>query len=238
MSSASTPEYIGTELALFALARNWKRYWSSAIKPLLGSNVLEVGAGIGSNLQTLHSGQHWTALEPDSEQCRAIEQMCISNSTFANVRVLNGVLRDLQSDEKFDSIIYIDVLEHIEDDRGELEVALQHLTENGKLIVLSPAHQSLYSPFDESVGHYRRYNKDSIRAIRPTNCVISKLFYMDSVGMFASLANAKLMKKSMPSPQQIKIWDKLMVPISKVLDPVTGHNIGKTIVAIFENRKL
>jgi hypothetical protein len=99
--------------------------------------------------------------------------------------------------------------------------------------VLSPAHQFLFSKFDESIGHYRRYTKSSLRRLLPANCFQDALFYLDSVGMFASLANRLMLRQSLPTVAQIKTWDSYIIPISRGLDPLLGHTLGKTIVSVF-----
>lgn len=223
--------YIGDELQLFAQAQNWKTYWSSKIRPLLGQSVLEVGAGIGANLRLLkHRNQHWTAVEPDSIQATAIRQQC--SERMQEVDVVTGTLLEISSEQKFDSIIYIDVLEHIKDHQLELLRALDHLKPAGRLIILSPAHQSLSSPFDQSVGHFRRYNKSSITEIKPEYCELEQLYYLDSVGFIASWLNAKILKSGMPTQSQVWLWDSIMVPLSKWLDRLTSYRIGKTIVMV------
>src|SRR6185503_3856669 len=125
----------------------------------------------------------------------------------------------------FDTILYIDVLEHIEDDRRELERAACRLKPGGRIIVLSPAHGWLYSPFDKAIGHCRRYTTTMLRELTPPALRIEKAFYLDSVGLLASSANRLLLKQSMPRPKQLKVWDKLMVPCSRLLDPITGHRL-------------
>jgi hypothetical protein len=57
---------------------------------------------------------------------------------------------------------------------------------------------------------------------------------LDSVGFFASAANRFMLAATMPSVRQIAFWDKVLVPVSRVLDNVTGHKLGKSIVAIWE----
>ncbi len=230
--SAKTGKYVGNELEVFALAKNWKSYWVSFIKPLLGNRVLEVGAGVGSNLLLLHSKQElWLALEPDAQQCEQIK----SHVQGKNVTVMVGKLDDLPVGAKYDSIVYIDVLEHIEEDTAEVERALGLLSDNGKLIVLSPAHQSLYSPFDEAVGHFRRYNKASLAATAPRNANIEQLYYLDSVGFLASWVNAKILRSDMPTTKQVWIWDTLMVPLSRFIDPLLRYGVGKTVVMVLSN---
>ncbi len=151
--------YEGKELELFAHARNWKRYWSGKIKPHLGKAVLEVGAGLGTNTPyLLGPGQgSWLCLEPDGALTEQIPATLATHPQRDIVRTRTGMLRDLAPDERFDTILYIDVLEHIEDDLGEMRQALAHLSDGGKIIVLSPAQPGLYTEFDRALGHYRRY---------------------------------------------------------------------------------
>jgi hypothetical protein len=124
-------------------------------------------------------------------------------------------------------------LEHIEDDRDELAAAASLLQPAGHLMVLSPAHQFLYSRFDAAIGHYRRYNRKSLRRCTPPNCYQEASFYLDSVGMILSLANRFVLRQSLPTVAQIKTWDNHIVPVSRVLDPLTGHALGKTVVSVW-----
>ena len=80
------------------------------------------------------------------------------------VKSASGTLSELSDSDKFDTILYMDVFEHIEDDRAELERAAAQLAPDGHLIVLAPAHQWLFTPFDESIGHYRRYSRRTLEA--------------------------------------------------------------------------
>lgn len=75
-------------------------------------------------------------------------------------------LAALPRDSRFDTILYIDVLEHIADDRAELVEAARRLNPGGYLVVLSPAHQWLFTAFDAAIGHVRRYTAKSLRGFR------------------------------------------------------------------------
>jgi hypothetical protein len=147
-----------------------------------------------------------------------------------------GTLAALKPEERFDSILYIDVLEHIEDDRAELAAAATHLRFGGKLIVLGPAHPWLYSPFDKALGHYRRYTKAMLASAVPPGLVCLELIYLDSVGLLASASNRLLLRRHLPSPRQIAIWDRLMVPLSRVLDPLFRYRVGKSVLGVWERR--
>jgi hypothetical protein len=133
----------------------------------------------------------------------------------------------------FDAILYIDVIEHIDDDSGQLELAATRLNQDGHLIVLSPAHQWLFSPFDEAIGHYRRYSRNTLRAVGPADCQLVFLRYLDSVGLLASLANRLFLRASRPTTRQIAFWDRFMVPVSRVVDPCLAYRLGKSVLGVW-----
>jgi SAM-dependent methyltransferase len=227
--------YVGSELELFAAARNWKSYVAASLRPYMGPRVLEVGAGIGANVPALFTGpvREWVALEPDADQARQISDAVAAGKLPPTTRVVTGTLQTLEDTRPFDAILYIDVVEHIERDADELRLATQRLAPGGRLIVLVPAHQFLFSPFDAAIGHYRRYSRATLRAIAPPDCRIEMLRMLDSVGFFAALANRTVLRATMPTPRQIQVWDRLMVPLSRWLDPLTAYSFGKSIVAVW-----
>ncbi|MEL0097904.1 MAG: hypothetical protein VW875_18865, partial [Planctomycetaceae bacterium] len=129
---------------------------------------------------------------------------------------------------------YIDVLEHIKDDAAELAKAATHLTKGGKIIVVSPSYNWLYTTFDFAVGHYRRYTRNTLLKITPPSLEPSKMYYLDSIGLFASLANKHLLNEIQPKLGQLNIWDKILVPVSIVTDPLLAYRFGKQIIAIWK----
>ena len=209
--------YVGNELEIFARATNWKRYFGSLMSPFLGDRVLEVGAGMGATTRVLCNERckEWVCLEPDPQLIASVEQAIQAGRLPSVCSARLGTLRALRADELFDSILYIDVLEHILEDRQELELAAAHLAPAGSLIVLSPAHQWLRTPFDDAIGHHRRYSRASLAAIGPPGARLERMLYLDSVGTLLSLSNRVLLRQSMPSFEQIEWWDKWVVPISR-----------------------
>lgn len=232
----TTSRYLGEELDLFALATNWKRYVKKQLRDYLTGDVLEVGAGIGGTTAALHDGtvRRWVCLEPDPSQARRIP------STARNLRSTNpplvvaGSLDSMAARPAFDCVLYIDVLEHISADGAELLAAARLLRRNGHLVVLSPAHQWLFSEFDRSIGHLRRYDRKSLRRLEPAGCREKQLGYMDSAGLFLSLGNAVALKQRTPSEWQIGVWDSICVPVSRVLDAILLGKFGKTILGVWE----
>lgn len=232
----TTSHYIGNELELFSHAHNWKQYYRSRLLPFIKGNVLEAGAGIGETTSHLYNEnvERWTCLEPDTELIRQIHEKIYSGKLPRGLDVINGTTDDLAGKEIYDAVLYIDVIEHIEKDHEELQRAFGLLKANGHLIILVPAHQWLYSPFDKAIGHYRRYNKKLLKSAVPPGFKQIKLEYLDSGGLFASLANKLFLHKSYPTLNQIQFWDRTIVPVSKFIDPLTGHITGKSLIGVWK----
>jgi len=226
--------YIGSELELFSTAIHWKRYFTGAIAPFIGARVLEVGAGIGSNMPYLRTSavRVWVSLEPDPELARRIRER-IGSGDLPPARVIVGTTADIEPSQCFDTILYLDVLEHIADDKCEIDRAARLLARGGTLVVLAPAHQFLFSRFDEAVGHVRRYSAAGLRALAPEGCRLISCLMLDAAGLLAALANRVLLRQATASSAQIALWDRVLVPISRWLDPVTGRKVGKTVVAVW-----
>ncbi|RPD46222.1 class I SAM-dependent methyltransferase [Hymenobacter sediminis] len=232
-----TSHYIGDELALFEHATHWKAYYGNRLRPYLRGRVLEVGAGIGGTTRTLCDGSQsdWLCLEPDASLAGRITQLIGQKELPDCCRLHVGTLEDLSETEGlFDAILYIDVIEHIEDDAAELRRAYARLAPGGTILIVVPAHQWLYSPFDKAIGHFRRYSRPMLRRVLPAGSITRQLVYLDSVGLLASAANKLLLRQSYPTLAQIKFWDRTIVPVSKIADRVVGFSLGKSVLAVVQ----
>ena len=227
--------YVGTELDLFAGAKVWKSYVRDQVRPYLGDDVLEVGAGIGGTTKFLCRGaeRRWVGLEPDAGLAGRLEAEVRSGALPTCVECRVATVADLDPSEMFDTILYMDVLEHIEDDRGEVARAASHLRSGGHIVALSPAHQWLYTPFDRAIGHFRRYDRAGFGSLAPAELETVRLVYLDSVGLLASLANKLILGSSTPTRAQIAFWDRVLVRASKVVDPLLGRSAGKSVLAVW-----
>ena len=179
--------YVGSELELFSAATNLKTCMASVLSRFIGGRGLEVGAGIGSNITYLHTAlvREWTSLEPDGDFARRIEDRLAVGELPPSCRVIAGTIERINEAAQFEIILYIDVLEDIAEDAAELVRAGRHLAAEGNLIVLAPAHQFLFSPFDTAICHHRRCNPGSLRALTPPGCRFDICLMLDSGGFFA-----------------------------------------------------
>ena len=228
-------KYVGAELELFAEVHNWKSYWSRRLRPFIAGDVLEAGAGIGANTPYLDANRlgRWVCLEPDAKLISQLTGNLAPPGGSRRYEAIAGTIGSLDASRLFDTIVYIDVLEHIENDREELEVATALLRVGGRIIVLAPAHPWLFTAFDAAIGHFRRYNRAMLRGISPSGMRLEQLFYLDSAGLALSTANRLLLRQSMPTRSQLRIWDRWVIPVSRVLDRCLFNAVGKSIVAVW-----
>jgi SAM-dependent methyltransferase len=228
-------DYIGNELELFQHATNWKRYFSSAISKYIKGDTLEAGAGLGINTRYLINDRvtSWTFVEPDASLSSKIP----ANTSEISIpkKVITGTIDNIKT-EKFDTIIYIDVLEHIEKSKEEIMKIRDLLKPGGHMIILVPAYQYLFNEFDEKLGHYRRYNKSLLRSEVNSQLEEKELFYLDSCGLMASLVNKLFLKQAAINLSQVRFWDKVMVNISKVTDLLTLKQMGKSLIGVYQKR--
>ncbi len=228
--------YAGTELELFAQAVGWKRYVRDVLRPFIGGHVLEVGAGMGAFTQGLTDipCRSWCCLEPDPVLSERLDRRRSHGDFPRPVEVVRGTLADLGGERRFDTILYLDVLEHVAEDGAEAEAAARRLACGGRIVVLAPAFQMAYSSFDAAVGHHRRYTRQSLERLRPKALKTEASLYLDAPGLALSLANRLLLRAAEPKAGQILFWDRHVIPLARILDPLVGHSFGRSVVAVWQ----
>jgi SAM-dependent methyltransferase len=232
-----TKDYIGEELELFQYAVNWKKYFSSFFQPYIRGEVAEVGAGMGANVPYLINPlvTGYLCIEPDKGLAAATADKIASKSLPPVCAVKQGLLEnDLQN--RFDTIMYIDVLEHIEDDASEVAKAAKALKPGGHLCILVPANPKDYTDFDKAIGHFRRYTKTMLVDIVGQPLQVEWCHYLDLFGSLASKANKLFLKQSQPSKGQVLTWDRFIIPASKLFDKPTGYKSGKSLLLVAKKK--
>jgi len=227
--------YQGSELEIFQHATNWKRYYAARLRRYIKGDVLEVGAGLGGTARFLCTGSEksWTCLEPDQRLLERLRNSLAERPLPVPSEAVPLTLTAV-GEQAFDCILYIDVLEHIADDKAQLAACVGKLRPGGHVVVLSPAYQWLFSAFDREIGHHRRYTTRALALAAPTQLQLVEALYLDSVGILASLANRVLLRERYPTLSQIRFWDSVVVPLSRVLDAVCRYRFGKTVIAVWK----
>ena len=219
------------ELEFFDAAKNWRKYQFENILKYINSSVLEVGPGTGKNVQYYRDrASEITLLEINKHMSNLLK------SKFEGDQKITIQNSDIYSQErKFDTILYMDVLEHIEDDKKEINRALEQLKPGGNIIFFVPAYQFLYSDFDKAIGHVKRYNKFFFFSFNKDEKIsIIGLKYFDSIGFFMAVLN-KLFNKNKKETigLGVKIWDKLIF-LSKIMDAISLNKFGKSLFCIMK----
>ena len=240
--SVHDPEMID-ELMLSALAMsnapNYNRWIADLIGEYLYRDVLEVGCGVGNFSRFLL----------ESPRVRSLHCIDISNAAIAYCRehFQNDKIRfdRMGVDElkgKYDTIICLNVLEHIEDDIQSLHHMISLLQPGGFLFLLVPAHSWLFCRWDEAAGHWRRYNKrgvlrvlrQSVGDLTPFNI---RQFYFNAIGALGYFLVFRLLRES---PRQagiskIGFFDRFLVPILRHIEG-DWLPFGISVITVIEKR--
>ena len=223
--------YLNHVLKYFDLAKNYRSYQLDLIKDYIGKKILEVGPGNGEIIENFNDENHEiTLIDNDIEMCKVLNEKFKNNK---NIKILNSDIKSVN--EKYDSILYMDVVEHIEKDIEELDRASNLLSRTGKLIIVVPAFNFLFSDFDKDVGHYRRYyKKNFLEYTKNKKMKILSLKYFDSIG-FLILCLSKLLnfKGRNNAVMGIKVWNLLM-PLSRLIDKLFFHQFGKSLICVIQ----
>lgn len=213
-------------------------YWLyEQIASGLGNRILEVGAGTGNITQFLCAGGRAVlATDVVPSYRRELET---AFAKYSNVRVgqfdLNKAAPAEYVAEGFDSVVCLNVLEHIENDLFALEQMREVLMPGGKLALLVPSHQFLYGEFDRAVGHYRRYEKRELKEkLEGVGFRVNELNFFSLVAMLPWFLNGRVLKRDYLPPNQADLANRL-VPLLK-LEKLIGPPCGISLVAIAEKQ--
>jgi SAM-dependent methyltransferase len=233
-------EYVGKDLEAMDFAVNYHRWILELIKPFLGEHLVEVGAGTGAFSELLLETKPKTlSLVEPSTMVEDLRNNLSRKNTTTEIQIFHNIFADvaarLKSEQLPDSIIYINVLEHIEDDRAELKTVWQTLREKGRVFIFVPALPVLFSEFDRRIGHFRRYRKTEIEEkCRDAQLRIVVSRYFDVTGIVPWLLKYRLMKSTTMESGAVHLYDKLIVPVAKPLERFLPPPIGKNLLIIAE----
>ncbi len=225
-------DYLGKELEMFDSANIWRKYVYLLIKKYLKEDILEVGAGIGSFTNNYRDNfKNITITELDKKNIRELKRR------FKKSKIKITSQYTEQVKKKFNTILYMNVLEHIKNDKKEIKSALKKLKSNGHLIILVPAHNELFTKFDKEIGHHRRYKVNFFKKIKLKDCEIRSLNYIDCFGYFLYFLNKIFFKNEIyPSKIKIFIWDKLFTPFTILFDKLLNYSHGKNVLCIIKKK--
>ena len=225
--------YFGKDLEAMSFAKNYHEWIIGEFSQYIGEDVAEVGAGMGNFSDYLLGAKikNLVAFEPSDNMFSVFEKKYYQHT---NVTAVNDFFEE-QSDNyigSFDSVCYVNVLEHIEDDCVALSHAYKALRKNGSILIFVPALPFLYSNLDEKVGHYRRYSKTKlVSAVSSAGFSISKVKYFDIAGIIPWYIAFVLLRQT-TTEGNVLVYDRLIVPIMRKVESTVTPIIGKNLVLV------
>jgi len=232
--------YVGKDLEAMSFAVNYHKWILDEFRPFLGKNLVEVGAGTGSfselllnekpeSLSIIEPSEMFQYLKENVSQIQSLTEIEFHHAIFAEV------CAKIAAKKKPDSIIYVNVLEHIEDDLAELSMIYETLETGGRCFIFVPALMSLYGKFDRRIGHFRRYSKNELEEkTRAAGFKVLKSKYFDFAGILPWYVKYKLLKSDSLESGAVTLYDKIAVPFISKFEKILRMPIGKNVLLILE----
>jgi SAM-dependent methyltransferase len=229
--------YEGADLEAMVRADNYHAWIVSELAPYLGGDVAEVGAGSGNvSRHLLRAGvRHLSAVEPSREMYPRLVEALRGEPRATTHRALFEELVPRHRGA-FDAVVYVNVLEHVEHDARELRLVHEALRPGGHVCIFVPALQWLYSAFDASVGHWRRYHRAPLRRlVEDAGFEVVRLRYFDAAGVLPWLVAFRWMGRSL-NPRSVAAYDRWAVPVLRRLERVVTPPLGKNLLCVARRR--
>lgn len=215
-------------------APNYNNWLYELVKPFIGKRVLEIGSGTGTmSRKVIEDVDLLVGIEPNQYCADVLLNTLKDNQRFTliNKSIEECDFQDLKK-YHFDTILCINVLEHIEDDVATLLLIERILHPGGRAVLLVPAFPQAYGPIDQAVGHFRRYSKSSMReAIGRTSLNIENLFHSNFLGLLGWLFNARIRHSTSQKNSQINLFNKI-VPLISSIENKLGCPLGLSLISV------
>jgi glycosyltransferase involved in cell wall biosynthesis len=215
-SSLSGDIYVDKDkgiLDAFSSAPNFNRWMADTIRPYIGKYVLEIGAGIGNLSRILMGGRkRYVATDLDAEHLERLRAR-LSTRPHLETAILDAARAEdgLPFRGQMDTVVCLNVVEHIEDDLGALRNIHAALVEGGRAIILVPEGQSIYCSLDEELGHFRRYSEDQLRGrMVQAGFKVEAMLRFNRVSRPGWWLNGKILNRRSISRGQLKNFDRLV----------------------------
>jgi 2-polyprenyl-3-methyl-5-hydroxy-6-metoxy-1,4-benzoquinol methylase len=225
MQAARQPDKTGYEtLENFSRAHAVNRWMFERIKRYLHGQILEIGSGIGNISGFLLEDQNSVTLSDlRPEYCHLLEKKFFRHPHLQGIVELDLSLPDFETRNagilgKFDTVIAMNVVEHIADDVLAIRNAKSLLRKQGQLVILVPAFPGLYNSLDRELGHFRRYTKRELKKMTESaGMKISSCGYFNAAAIPGWWFAGKILKEKIISRSKLRAYN-LLVPVLRIMD--------------------
>jgi len=230
---AGAPAEVHTSLEVLSELYNYNHWLFNKVRPFVGETVCEVGCGIGNITQFLLNRRQVVGIEPLAASLR---QSTERFRDHLNTRFFNGVLQDCPNETvpagAFDTVLCMNVLEHIEDDVGALNTMRLLCGPHGRVVILVPAHMSIYGELDRAFGHCRRYNHKSLAAVFSKAGLLPTYGrYMNAIGYFGWFWEGRCLRRQQINLQSARLFNRL-VPFIDAFERLLPLPFGQSLLMV------
>ncbi len=217
-------------LAQLAGATRFNSWVYSRISSHIGGKVLEIGCGSGNfTILMAEDGRQVTGIDLHAPYIETAERRLAG---YPLAKVYCGDATQFSGSELYDSIVMLDVLEHIEDDIGFLKKIRASLKPGGRLVLKVPAYRWLYTPMDQAIGHFRRYDRRSMKAsLQAAGFELVDQSFFNVFAMFGWWLNGRILKRITPPGEQLALFEKL-VPTFRLIEGNGRFPFGISLIAV------
>ena len=213
----NTDEYGGQILERLNRAPRFARWMADVIRPYLGDRVLEIGAGTGNmSVHLMPRSMYW-ATDLNPEYLTYLNALG-ARRPYMTVAYLNATDKTTFPSESFDTIVCLNVIEHIQDDIAALRNIRDALSIGGRAIILVPCGQGLYGSLDEVLGHFRRYDEHQLRDIaQQAGFQIERVLRFNRSGVLGWWLNGRILRRRTFGLAQIRFLN-FLTPVFRMAD--------------------
>lgn len=237
MTTPAAFSYSGTELEAVAEATNYYEWIIDSFAQRVAGRAIEAGAGIGtvSDLILRRAGpRELVLIEPAAENVSVLERRFRGDS---RVRVHHGYLEDVAASLSADSVIAVNVLEHVERDADFLRAAYGALVPGGSLLLLVPAVPAIFGSLDRAFDHFRRYTRSGLKArLLDAGFEIETLHYLNMIGVAAWFISGRIFHRTTLGRGQVRFYDRWVIPALRRIEARFPPPIGQSVLAIARKR--
>jgi SAM-dependent methyltransferase len=246
MNNDIPTDYSGHEnLEIVLQSLRFNEWMYEQIFPGLKGDILEVGSGIGTFSEKIIRDLPNSNITLTDVSLKYVKDLRRKFCDTLNNNRISSYKLDLNCKEdygkigynKFNSIMAINVLEHVENDEFALQQLYEMLKRDGMLVILVPSYKFLFNVIDRKIGHFRRYTKEDLESkIKKTQFKVQRMFYFNMLGIIGWYLNGNLAKRAAINATASKLFDR-MVPFSRIVEIAFGKKAGLSLVCYLENVK-
>lgn len=237
LSNSLVKKTLHRDLKMMMKQKNFNNWQYNTIKPYLKGDILETGSGCGTFSEKIvkdFRGKIYLT-ENDKFFIGKLKKRFKSKRVKVIYSDLNNEKNIKEIENEFDSVVCLNVLEHVENDILALNSMRKLLRSGGNLILLVPAHKSLYSPIDRALGHYRRYSKEELEEkTEKAGFKTKKAFWFNMLAIPGRLVSGNMLKNKELDSFSLSVFNKLVPLFSFIESKILFNSIGISRVLILE----